>query len=667
MGYSSLISSKVLTNNCYSGRKHAIDTITPHYMCWYTDGATCARSFVPSSRQASSNYCIGKSGDIVLSVDESNHPWTSGNYANDDRAITIECANYMDNSNGHVYGQLPDATWSSLVALCVDICKRLGKKRLVYKGSANYSGLSSTDMLLTKHKWFQDTDCPGPWFDKQFDRLATEVTNKITTGGNPQPASNPENSYGLNYRAHVQTYGWLSAVRDGQIAGTTGLAKRLEAFKITPPDGVELNVTAHLQTYGDRTYNGIKKGQSSGTSSSTNDPIIGTTGESKRIEGIKIDVVKNDGPVKGKTLYYRLHLQSTGWTNWVPQGTFCGTRGQGKRVEAIQMKFDGGATTKVTKINIADVAAKIHYDMVTDNRNGYSQAPTRWGGDYGGTKTLTINGRDYTYKLGSYDCSSSTITAWKLALKYTPYEGKLDAATYTGDMKKVFVNSGLFTASLTNAKRGDLYLAEGKHVAMCQDGGHDGVFGYDCLSEFNRNENRGATYGKPGDQDGYEAVMRGYYDDGWNTVLHYNGKADYEVRTSTEDIRYSAHCQTIGWQSEVKNGQTAGTTGQAKRLEALKINPPEGMELSAVAHIQTYGNRTYNNIKNNSGVVIGTTGESKRLEAITLKCVKNPKGLKLKYQGHMQTYGWGKICSEGELCGTTGQGKRLEAIKIWFE
>lgn len=33
MGYSSLINSKVLTNNYYSGRKHVIDTITPHYMC----------------------------------------------------------------------------------------------------------------------------------------------------------------------------------------------------------------------------------------------------------------------------------------------------------------------------------------------------------------------------------------------------------------------------------------------------------------------------------------------------------------------------------------------------------------------------------------------------------------------------------------------------------
>jgi hypothetical protein len=183
-------------------------------------------------------------------------------------------------------------------------------------------------------------------------------------------------------------------------------------------------------------------------------------------------------------------------------------------------------------IDVANVAALIHFDMVTDPRNGYSQAPHRWGGDHpDGSKVLDIDGRRYTYKLGGYDCSSSVITAWRQAVRYTKYEGTLDAATYTGDMRSVFLRSGLFDASYSPAKRGDLYLAEQKHVAMCQDGGHDGTFGYDCLSEFNRNENHGATNGQVGDQDDYESVIRGYYDDGWNTVLHY-------VRGRLEDMTY---------------------------------------------------------------------------------------------------------------------------------
>jgi len=201
----------------------------------------------------------------------------------------------------------------------------------------------------------------------------------------------------------------------------------------------------------------------------------------------------------------------------------------------------GGASVPKTMVDLGDVAATIHYDMCVDEANGYSQAPVRWGGDSPhGTKTVRVGGRDYTYKRGSYDCSSSVITAWRLALQGTPYEGALDAATYTGDMRDVFVGSGLFTASYTPAKRGDVYLAESKHTAMCQDGGSDGVLGYDALSEFNRNEMHGATNGRVGDQDGGESVIRGYYDDGWNTVLHYNGKAD-RVAEAQEDA--TTHCE----------------------------------------------------------------------------------------------------------------------------
>lgn len=223
------------------------------------------------------------------------------------------------------------------------------------------------------------------------------------------------------------------------------------------------------------------------------------------------------------------------------------------------------------KVSIADIAAKIHHDMVTDERNGYSQAPVRWGGDYGGMKTVIIDDKKYTYPLGSYDCSSSCVLAWRLALLGTKYEGALDAATYTGDMRSVFVSSGLFTAALTPAKRGDLYLSDGHHVAMCQDGGSDGVFGYDCLSEFNRNENHGATNGVPGDQDGYESVLRAYYNYPWDTVLHYNGGADYyssEYTHSTIDVD----------EEETTNNETSSVGGKYKCIvPVLNVRDAPGL------------------------------------------------------------------------------------------
>ena len=140
----------------------------------------------------------------------------------------------------------------------------------------------------------------------------------------------------ISYRAHVQTYGWMAPVKDGEWAGTIGASKRLEAIKITPPEGVELEVTVHIQNVGDKTYKGIKRGINSGTGSSDNDPIIGTTGESKRIEGISIRCTKN---TTGLRLLYQGHCQHYGDTTICKEGEFCGTRGQSLRLEAIRIWF----------------------------------------------------------------------------------------------------------------------------------------------------------------------------------------------------------------------------------------------------------------------------------------------------------------------------------------
>ena len=137
--------------------------------------------------------------------------------------------------------------------------------------------------------------------------------------------------------------------------------------------------------------------------------------------------------------------------------------------------------------------------------------------------------------------------------------------------------------------------------------------------------------------------------------------------TSDKSILYQAHCQSYGWLDWVKDGDVAGTTGEAKRLEGLHINPPAGVELEVDAHMQNIGWKTYKGITHGNSVLIGTTGEARRLEAVRIRCVKNPTGKNLHYQVHVQTYGWMAPCNEGELAGTTGISKRLEAIRICFE
>ena len=173
----------------------------------------------------------------------------------------------------------------------------------------------------------------------------------------------------------------------------------------------------------------------------------------------------------------------------------------------------------VRQMRLNEIAAEIHRRMCEDDRFGYS-----WEERYGATwETWSIGGRDYRIKVGDYDCSSSTITAWSVALQGTPWEGALDGATYTGNMSDVFCGSGLFERMPMSflAEPGDLYLDDSNHVAMCQSQYPD------VLSEFSWGDN-GAYGNVRGDQSGWEASVHGYYDYPWQCILHFvGGEADY--------------------------------------------------------------------------------------------------------------------------------------------
>lgn len=171
----------------------------------------------------------------------------------------------------------------------------------------------------------------------------------------------------------------------------------------------------------------------------------------------------------------------------------------------------------------ANVAATLHYHLSVHWFHGYTQGPGRWG-DGDGVCSLTIDGRTYSVEQGDRDCSSSVIDVWKEALRGTAYEGALDGATYTGNMRGVFTASGLFVWHPMGdgyvAQRGDIYLNERDHTAMCQTAEPD------MLSEFCINELGGIVGGQVGDQTGSESHVREYYDYPWDGILAYNGKAD---------------------------------------------------------------------------------------------------------------------------------------------
>lgn len=116
----------------------------------------------------------------------------------------------------------------------------------------------------------------------------------------------------------------------------------------------------------------------------------------------------------------------------------------------------------------------------------------------------------------------------------------------------------------------------------------------------------------------------------------------------------------------MRDGQTAGTEGEALRIEALKINPPEGWDLTVKEHIQNIGWVTYDHITHGNDIVLGTTGEAKQIEYIEIIVNNRPAGdsRKLYFQVHQANVGWKGWTEEGMASGSDGLSARLEAIRI---
>lgn len=139
--------------------------------------------------------------------------------------------------------------------------------------------------------------------------------------------------------------------------------------------------------------------------------------------------------------------------------------------------------------------------------------------------------------------------------------------------------------------------------------------------------------------------------------------------SETASVYYQAHVQDLGWQGLKFDGDTAGTTGQGKRIEALRIgiDLPAGSGVADVSyqtHVQNIGWQGWVS----DGSIAGTTGRSLRVEALKVKLDDDTAGdYKISYRAHVQDVGWQSWVSDGATAGLTGQSKRVEAIRITLD
>lgn len=166
MSNSSLATEKYMahSNNYSVGRSgRKIEKVTVHHMAGVLTAKQCGSIFQNGNRQASSNYGIGKNGEIALFVDEANTSYADANWDSNCKSVTIECSNNKTGGDWTV----SDAVLNSLINLITDIFRRNGIKKAI-KGET-----------ITWHSMYSATTCPGNYLRSKMDYICDEVNKKL--------------------------------------------------------------------------------------------------------------------------------------------------------------------------------------------------------------------------------------------------------------------------------------------------------------------------------------------------------------------------------------------------------------------------------------------------------------------------------------------------------
>lgn len=158
--------------------------------------------------------------------------------------------------------------------------------------------------------------------------------------------------------------------------------------------------------------------------------------------------------------------------------------------------------------------------------HGYSQANRM--GD-GTTETICLSdGTTVTIASGDRDCSSAVVTALR-AVGVNTF-----GASYTGNMREQLLKTGLFgwrKMGVKSAQRGDIYLNEKCHTAVCVS--PYGSARGDLLAQFSISE-KGTVTGTKGDQTGRESNIKAYYSYPWDGTLYWLGDGKTLNGSNTE-------------------------------------------------------------------------------------------------------------------------------------
>lgn len=431
----------------------------------------------------------------------------------------------------------------------------------------------------------------------------------------------------VSYSTHVQDFGWQGYSKNGENSGSTGRSKRIEGIKIkiedtTIPGGI--TYSTHVQNLGWTDY-------------VSDDTLSGTTGKSLRLEAIKI---KLTGELANQyDVYYRVHTQNYGWLDWTSNGKAAGSAGYSYRLEAIQI---------VLVKKGENVPGKTSKPFVSPGRVYYSThvQDIGWMSNVSDGKTSGTSGK------------SKQVEALKISLDNFEYDGNIE---YSSNVKNKGWQNYCKNGSISGTTGQELQI-EGIKIRLTGDIANY----YDVYYRVHVQELGWLSWAKNDEKAGTSGYD--YRIEAIQVVLvSKNGTAPGDISTAYKtpgDIYYSTHVADYGWLGSVGDGSTSGLLGKSKQVEAIKLNLGDveysgGLEYRT--HIQNIGWQSYCS----DGMISGTTGENLHIEAIQIRLRGDIANYyDVYYRVQVQNYGWLSWAKNDEKAGSEGLNARVEAIQV---
>ncbi len=467
---------------------------------------------------------------------------------------------------------------------------------------------------------------------KQMEAVQIRLTGEAAT------------TYDVWYQVHSAEVGWLGWAKNGEVAGTTGKGYGIQAIRIkllpAGSDAPGNTNNSYIGSFETLQGTAVTVGGASVASANKETTTIGKAQASNVLQSFSLTV--NNKITEGSVRYRALLGYAADWQgSWASDGAQVNGGNNGQPVKAVQMQLAGNLAEK--------------YDLwyqVYDSQRG-------WMGWASNGASAGVQG------------GASAVCAIQVKLV-------VKGAAAPGSTSNAFVSGEVSTPQLViQAHSADVgwqapvadgavgTTGQGRSLQALRVGLEGPVSGSVKVNAHVTNigwqgdKAEGNLIGTTGKNLSIQAIQV---------------KLDGDIAASY-DVYYRVHSATYGWLGWAKNGQTAGTTGLNLQAEAVEIrlakkganapasDAPASIELptlSVQTHVQDIG---WQNAVGSGGTA-GTTGRALKIEALKLSVGSSSVSGGISYSAHVQDIGWQPEVSNGAVAGTTGQNKRVEAVKI---